>query len=241
MVRRCILQLRYSEKVPWEKEFRFKGPVPTSPEEAGESEEKELKEIKDLAESNGNDPSSWDNPEESTDKELKPNNLTSFQKKEEETAESKTEDVAKAIEDAEADMQERSIGRKGKTHERLSILKIITYSISIISDIAGIIINSGSNYWWYFLGRNFTGLVTKSFILVDYILASNLIIPTEPWIRYRYGPYFRPEDVDCGVCDKAKLEAAGESYEECEKQRLYCDAHIDRDFHVKDHNHDHAK
>lgn len=53
----CIRQLRYSEKVPWEKEFFAKGPVDKS---AKKSDKKTLEQIKDHADSNGDDPSTWD-------------------------------------------------------------------------------------------------------------------------------------------------------------------------------------
>lgn len=137
-----------------------------------------------------------------------------------------TEAVDDAIVAAEEDK-----GRKSKTHERLNILKIVTYSISILSDIVGIITNSASNYYWYFLGRNFSGVITKTFILVDYIIASNMIVPTDPWRRYRYGPHYKPEPADCGVCNKEKLTEAG-AYEKCEKQRIYCVSHIDDELHT---------
>jgi len=88
-------------------------------------------------------------------------------------------------------------------------LRIVTISINIISDIVGIITNFGSNYYWYFLGKSLTGFITKSFVLVDYIIASNLIVPTEPWVRYRYGPYYGPDPADCGKCNKEKLAKKG--------------------------------
>jgi len=111
-------------------------------------------------------------------------------------------------------------------------LKIVTYAVSIISDIVGIIMNMGSNYYYYALGKSMSGVVTKSFIIIDYILASNLIVPTDPWIRYRYGAYHQPEPADCKPCDKAKLEASGESFGVCEAYRLKCVSNIDRELHT---------
>lgn len=57
MMKTCIMQLKYSESVPWEKEFRVKGPYSGDKQK---DDEKELKEIKDLEKTNGDDPSSWD-------------------------------------------------------------------------------------------------------------------------------------------------------------------------------------
>ena len=57
MMKTCLMQLKYSESVPWEKEFRVKGPYSGDKQK---DDEKELKEIKDLEKTNGDDPSSWD-------------------------------------------------------------------------------------------------------------------------------------------------------------------------------------
>jgi len=108
----------------------------------------------------------------------------------------------------------------------------VTYAISIISDIVGVITNIKTNYYYYGLGKSMSGAITKSFILIDYILASNLIVPTDPWIRYRYGAYHQPEPADCKPCDKAKLEANGESFGVCEAYRLRCVSNIDRELHT---------
>ena len=109
-------------------------------------------------------------------------------------------------------------------------MKIVTLAVSIIGDIVGIWSNITSNYYYYALGRSISGFATKTFILVDYILATNLIVPTEPWIRYRYGPYYRPSPADCGMCDKAKLEAG--DYSKCETARAKCVSNIDREMHT---------
>ena len=45
MMKTCLVQLKYSESVPWEREFRVKGPYSGDKQK---DDEKELKEIKDL-------------------------------------------------------------------------------------------------------------------------------------------------------------------------------------------------
>lgn len=62
--KRCLLQLKYSSKVPYVEEFRWKGQingdVNKKPDPLSDAGKKELEEIKELADSNGNDPSTWD-------------------------------------------------------------------------------------------------------------------------------------------------------------------------------------
>jgi len=43
--------------------------------------------------------------------------------------------------------------------------------LGIVSDAIGIFFNARSNYYWYNLGKNTSGIVMKSFILVDYLAA----------------------------------------------------------------------
>lgn len=43
--------------------------------------------------------------------------------------------------------------------------------LGIVSDCIGIYFNSASNYYWYNLGKNTSGLPMKVFILVDYLAA----------------------------------------------------------------------
>jgi len=57
MTTTCIRQLRYSENVPWEKEFGVKGTVEGYLTKA---DDETLEQIKDHATSNGDDPSTWD-------------------------------------------------------------------------------------------------------------------------------------------------------------------------------------
>jgi len=64
MVTKCLLQHNYSERIPWVEEFIVKGPV------AGHQTPKDKSQLEDIieaaADSNGDDPSSWDSKEVSS-------------------------------------------------------------------------------------------------------------------------------------------------------------------------------
>jgi len=173
MMTKCLLQHNYSERIPWVEEFMVKGPV------SGHQTPKEMDQLEDIneaaADSNGDDPSSWDSKDVS--------NLQA----------DKTDKTDKDRNDYEANDGSEGKPRHEKTHERFSIFRIVIWSLSIVVSIVGVWQNFGSNFYWFFLGKNISAFCTKVFILVDYLIASNLIIPTDPWFRYRYGPMFRPE------------------------------------------------
>ena len=68
--------------------------------------------------------------------------------------------------------------------EKINALKTVVWVVGIISDSVGIWKNVQSNFYWYNLGKNLTGLVTKTFVLIDHITGSTVITPTNPWLRY---------------------------------------------------------
>ena len=49
-------------------------------------------------------------------------------------------------------------------------LKIVVWIVGIISDGVGIWMNILSNYYYYNLGKNLTGICTKIFVLLDHVL-----------------------------------------------------------------------
>jgi hypothetical protein len=66
------------------------------------------------------------------------------------------------------------------------------------------------------MGKTITGLPTKAFVLIDYLLETMIISPTPARDRYRYGPAPKKmKKQDCGVC---KDEDA-----DCEKKRVACE------------------
>ena len=68
--------------------------------------------------------------------------------------------------------------------EKLNALKVVVWSLGIVADGVGIWRNIGSNFYYYNLGKNMTGLLTKLFVLFDHALNTNVIVPAEPWLRY---------------------------------------------------------
>jgi len=90
-------------------------------------------------------------------------------------------------------------------------LKVVIYAVGIINDCIGIEGNFKSNYYYFFLGKAISGLAAKVFVLTDYLLHSNIIIPTEAWVRYRYGEYYKPKPFDCGTCSEG-----ADDFEECQ-------------------------
>ena len=68
--------------------------------------------------------------------------------------------------------------------EAIKPLKVVVWCFGIISDGVGIWMNITSNFYWYNLGKNLTGLIMKMFILLDHVTGSTVITPTNPWLRY---------------------------------------------------------
>ena len=66
----------------------------------------------------------------------------------------------------------------------VNAFRVIVMLFSMLSDCIGIYFNAKSNFYWYNLGKNLTGLVTKTFVLIDHITGSTVITPTNPWLRY---------------------------------------------------------
>jgi len=80
----------------------------------------------------------------------------------------------------------------------VNALRVIVMLFSMLSDCIGIYFNAKSNFYWYNLGKNMGGLPMKFFIFLDYVASWNVIVPTDPWVSYRY----EREDYsnDCPVC-----------------------------------------
>jgi len=78
------------------------------------------------------------------------------------------------------DDPEESVDENG-----INIVRVIMLCIGIMADSIGIYVNGSSNYYWYNLGKNIFGLPMKLFILLDYVLATKVVVPTDPWVSYR--------------------------------------------------------
>jgi len=63
-------------------------------------------------------------------------------------------------------------------------LKVVVWIVGIAADGVGIWRNITSNFYWYNLGKNLTGIVTKMFVLFDHVFKADVITPTDPWNRY---------------------------------------------------------
>tara|TARA_B110000285_G_C14993117_1_gene547359 strand:- start:190 stop:729 length:540 start_codon:yes stop_codon:yes gene_type:complete len=80
----------------------------------------------------------------------------------------------------------------------LNILRVMLLVVGITYDAIMLYVNGISNYYYFNLGKNIFGLPMKLFLLFDYVLATNVVVPTDPWVSYRYK---REEKYDiCPVC-----------------------------------------
>ena len=68
--------------------------------------------------------------------------------------------------------------------EPINALKIVVWVFGILADGVGIWKNILSNFYWYNLGKNLSGIIAKFFVLFDHVTGSKIITPTNPWVRY---------------------------------------------------------
>jgi len=192
MIATCVRQLRYSEVVPWEKEFRAYGRVngygvliapekkPVCPEIGITATDKEAAErikcLENLEAWNrkqgrnitSKEANEWGHPLQENPSDEYPRGM------------SEREKAGEMIEFDEDDPE------LIETENGLSILRIVMLVLGMAADSIGIYVNSRSNYYWYNFGKNTSGLPMKLFILLDYVFFWNIIMPTDPWVAYRY-------------------------------------------------------